>query len=84
LWNRVSLDMVLFGPGRAAYKLTRELSTTLDPETEAEFFQKLNDALNEKIPGYDFALKPGSHEKTGSYKTTSVGFRYVVMLGIRF
>jgi hypothetical protein len=83
-WNRVSLDMVLFGPGVGFYKLKRELSTTLDPETEAEFFQKLNDKLSEKIPGYDFVLQPGSHEKTGSYKTTTLGFRYVIMLGIRF
>ena len=83
-WNRVSLDMVLFGPGRAVYKVTRELNTNLDPETEAEFFEKINDALSEKIPGYDYVLQPGSHEKTGSYKTTSLGFRYVVMLGIRF
>jgi hypothetical protein len=83
-WNRVSLDMVLFGPGIGFYKLKRELSTTLDPETEAEFFKKINDALSEKIPGYDFVLQPGSHEKTGSYNTTSIGFRYVIMLGIRF
>jgi hypothetical protein len=83
-WNRVSLDMVLFGPGIGFYKLKRELSTTLDPETEAEFFQKINDALSEKIPGYDFVIQPGSHEKTGSYNTTSLGFRYVIMLGIRF
>jgi hypothetical protein len=83
-WNRVSLDMVLFGPGRAVYKVTRELNTNLDPETEAELFQKINDALSEKIPGYDYVIQPGSHEKTGSFKTTSVGFRYVVMLGIRF
>jgi hypothetical protein len=76
--------MVLFGPGRAVYKVTRELSTTLDADKEAEFFQKINDALSEKIPGYDYVLKPGSHEKTGSYKTTSLGFRYVIMLGIRF
>jgi hypothetical protein len=83
-WNRVSLDMVLFGPGIGFYKLKRELSTNLDPETEAEFFQKLNEKLSEKIPGYDFVLQPGSHEKTGSYNTTSLGFRYVIMLGIRF
>jgi hypothetical protein len=83
-WNRVSLDMIMFGPGIAAYKLKTELDTTLDPDEEAELFQKINDALAEKIPGYDLVLHPGSFEKTGSYKTTSLGFRYVIMLGIRF
>jgi hypothetical protein len=83
-WNRVSLDMLLFGPGMAAYKLKTNLDTTFDPDQESELFQKINDALAEKIPGYDLVLHPGSFEKTGSYKTTSLGFRYIIMVGIRF
>jgi hypothetical protein len=83
-WKRVSLDMVMFGPGVAGYKLKTNLDTTFDPDQEAELFQKINDAIAEKIPGYDLVLNPGSFEKTGSYKTTSLGFRYIIMLGIRF
>jgi hypothetical protein len=83
-WNRVSLDMVMFGPGIASYKIKANLDTTFDPDQEAELFQKINDALAEKIPGYDLVLQPGEFEKTGSYKTTSLGFRYIIMLGIRF
>jgi hypothetical protein len=60
------------------------LDTTFDPDQEAELFQKINEALQEKIPGYDLVLQPGEFEKTGSYKTTSLGFRYIIMLGIRF
>jgi hypothetical protein len=83
-WNRVSLDLILFGPGIAAYKLKANLDTTLDPDQESELFQKLNEKIAEKIPGYDLVLNPGTFEKTGSYNTTSLGYRYVVMLGIRF
>jgi hypothetical protein len=83
-WNRVSLDMVLFGPGIASYKIKTDLGTTLPPDQESELFQKINEALKAKIPGYDFVLDPGSYEKTGSLNTTSLGFRYVIMLGIRF
>jgi hypothetical protein len=83
-WKRVSLDMVLFGPGFAAYKINADLSTTLDPDKESELFQKINQALSEKIPGYDLVLNPGTFERTGSYNTTGAGFRYVVMLGILF
>lgn len=83
-WKRFSLDMVLFGPGMAAYKIKAELSTTLDPDQESELFQKINQALSEKIPGYDLVLNTGTFERTGSYNTTGAGFRYVVMLGIRF
>jgi hypothetical protein len=47
-------------------------------------FQKINEKLQEKIPGYNLALQPGSFEKTGSLNTTSFGYRYVIILGIRF
>jgi Protein of unknown function (DUF3575) len=82
--DRISLDMVLFGPGIAAYNVKTQLSTTLDPDAESELFKKINDKIQEKIPGYDLVISPGTFERTGSVKTTSIGFRYVVMLGIRF
>jgi hypothetical protein len=83
LWKRVSLDMVLFGPGVGFYKIKSELSTNLGAEAEGELFEKINEALQEKIPGYSLVV-PGSGERTGSYNTTGMGFRYVVMLGYRF
>jgi hypothetical protein len=83
-WNRVSLDMILFGPGVGAYKVKASLNTTLDPDTESEFFKKLNEALQEKIPGYSRAISSGTFEKTGTYNTSGPGFRYVVMIGFRF
>lgn len=83
-WDRVSLDMILFGPGVSAYKAKVELSTTLSPDQESEFFTKLNQKLQEKIPGYSLVIKPGSFERSGSVNTTSFGYRYIVMLGFRF
>lgn len=83
-WNRVSLDMILFGPGVGRYKLKTELGTNLDPDQESELFQKINDAIKDKIPGYSRVIDSGTFEKTGSYTTNSLGFRYVVMLGFRF
>ena len=83
-WDRVSLDMILFGPGVSAYKAKVELSTNLDPDTESEFFTKLNEKLEEKIPGYSLVIKPGSFETSGSVNTTAMGYRYIVMLGFRF
>jgi hypothetical protein len=84
LWNRVTLDMILFGPGIGAYKIKTSLSTNLDPDTESELFKKINEALQEKIPGYSLVLNPGTFEKTGTYNNTGMGFRYVVMVGFRF
>ena len=83
-WKRMSLDMILAGPGVSWYSLKNDLSTTLDPNQEAELFQKINDALAAKVPGYSIVVKPGSFVKDGSYKTTSLGYRYVIMVGFRF
>jgi hypothetical protein len=60
------------------------LVTSFDPDQEAALFTKINDVLQEKIPGYSLVVKPGSFEKTGSGNTTSAGYRYVVMVGFRF
>ena len=83
-WDRLSLDMILFGPGGSVYNLKADLSTSLDVEQQAELFKKINEVLGAKIPGYSLVLNSGSFEKSGSMKTTSIGYRYIVMLGFRF
>jgi hypothetical protein len=83
-WDRVSLDLILFGPGVSAYKLKAELDTNLTQDQEEELFTKINEKLQEKIPGYSLVIKPGSFEKSGSVNTTSAGYRYIVMVGFRF
>jgi len=83
-WDRVSLDLILFGPGVSAYKLKAELDTNLTPDQESEFFTKLNEKLQEIIPGYSLVIKPGEFERSGSINTTGMGYRYIVMLGFRF
>jgi hypothetical protein len=83
-WDRMSIDMILMGPGVGFYGLKTELGTNMDPEKEEEFFQKLNDLLADKIPGYDNILEPGDFTKSGSFNTVDVGFRYVVRIGYRF
>ena len=83
-WDRVTLDMVLFGPGISHYRLKTGLSTSLDADQEQEIFQKINDKLGEIIPGYDRVIEPGTFEETGTKNTTGFGYRYIVMVGFRF
>jgi hypothetical protein len=83
-WDRVSLDMILFGPGASVYTAKVDLNTNLSPDQESELFKKINEKIQEKIPGYSLVVKPGSFEKSGSVNTTSWGYRYIVMLGFRF
>ena len=84
LWKRLSIDLVLVGPGLASYSLKTRLKTDLNPEDEELLFQKLNDYLTEKFPGYGFVIDDGDFEKTGNTNTTTIGYRYVFHLGFRF
>jgi hypothetical protein len=84
LWDRLALDFVLFGPGIASYALKTNLSTTLDADDQSELFQLINDHLEENIPGYSLVIEEGDFVKSGTSKTTDVGFRYMIHLGFRF
>lgn len=84
LWKRLALDLILIGPGIASYKLDVTLDTNLSDEDKELFFDKLNEALQEKFPGYSGVIDEGEFKKNGSTKTTNLGFRYMVQIGYRF
>ena len=83
-WDRVALDLILFGPGVASYNLKSVLADNLSDEDRAKLFEALNNALEEKLPGFDLVLDEGEFSRTGSTNTTSAGFRYMVLIGFRF
>jgi len=84
-WNRLSLDMVLIGPGIAGYSLKASINTSnLSEADKIKFYEKLNEALAEKFPGYAWAVDESEFKSNGSTNTTSLGYRYVVQLGFRF
>jgi hypothetical protein len=85
-WKRFSVDMILLGPGIAGYKIDANLGGNLSNEDRQKFFEKLNEALEDKFPGYDGLDLDGDGEfkKDGAVSTTSLGFRYMIMIGYRF
>lgn len=83
-WKRVSLDMILLGPGVGFYSLKAKLDTDLSTEDSQLFFEKLNDVLSDKFPGYNATIGEGEFKKTGSRSVTSLGFRYLIQIGYRF
>lgn len=83
-WDRISLDMILLGPGVSFYSIKAKLDTSLSPEDESKFFEELNNFLSDKIPGYDLVIDDVEFKTKGSVKTTSLGFRYMIMIGYRF
>jgi hypothetical protein len=85
-WKRLAVDMILIGPGVAAYKLKADVGGNLSDEDRQLFFDKLNEALKDKFPGYSGTVgnDTGEFQKTGVKSTTSLGYRYMIQIGYRF
>jgi hypothetical protein len=84
VWNRLSIDLILMGPGVWFYNFRTTINTNLDPADEALVFEKINEILAAKLPGHEILIKPGQYHNKGSGKAVSPGFRYLVNLGFRF
>ena len=83
-WDRLALDMILLGPGIAAYNLKASLGSNLSDADKQKFYENLNQALAEKFPGYNMVIDEGEFQRKGSTNTTSFGYRYMVLIGYRF
>ena len=83
-WDRMTLDLILLGPGYGFYGIKSKLGTTLDPVDESKLFEKINNILEDRIPGYDKIIEPSDFVRKGSYKTTNIGYRYVIRVGFLF
>ena len=71
------------GPGVAAYNLKTGFDTELPSSDKLALLEKINNALADKLPGYNLVI-PDDFAKTGSSGVTSFNFRYLIQLGFRF
>jgi hypothetical protein len=83
-WDRLSVDMILIGPGIGFYSFKNSFNTSLSEEDQILFFDQMNEMLSEKIPGYSRVIDSGDFKKTGSMRITDLGYRYMVLVGFRF
>ncbi len=84
LWDKMSVDLIMIGPGVGFYNLKANINTDLTPDDESELFQAINDYLIQKIPGFDHVLDGTGFEQQGSGRKSGFGYRYMVMIGYRF
>lgn len=82
--NRVTLDLILIGPGLGSYSVKASLNNNLDPDEKSIFFQELSNYLADKIPGYNLVLDELEFRDKGSLQKTTIGLRYLINIGIRF
>jgi hypothetical protein len=82
--DRISLDMVLLGPGLGFYNFKTVFSNNLSDAAKQKILEALNGALADKFPGYGVIVNEEEFKKTGSTDRTTIGYRYMVQLGFRF
>jgi hypothetical protein len=82
--DRISLDMVLLGPGIGTYNFKAAFSNNLSDAAKQKILEALDGALAEKFPGYGIIVNEDEFKRTGSTDRTTIGYRYMVQLGFRF
>jgi len=82
-WDRLSVDLILMGPGLWYWKLNSSFTSSLEAEDEAMILEKLNEMLQEKFPGSSLVIGEGFEAKNSTNAYT-MGFRYMINLGFRF
>ena len=82
--DRISLDMVLLGPGLGTYNFKTGFSNNLSDAAKQKILEALDGALAEKFPGYGIIVNEEEFKRTGSTDRTTIGYRYMVQLGFRF
>jgi hypothetical protein len=82
--DRWAIDLILFGPGIGYYGLNASLNTELALELEGDIYEKLEETIAKRFPGFYDLVNAGSFENSASFRTLSGGFRYAVHMGYRF
>ena len=84
LWKRLTLDVLVVGPGFGFYNLKAKLNRQVDDETKRQLFSGLEEMITEKFPGMNVVFSDEEIETNGTMQTSSWGYRYLVHIGFLF
>jgi hypothetical protein len=84
LWKRMTLDLVLIGPGLGFYNYKVSLDGNLNDETKKQIFEALEELGSDRIPGLSYLLEGEVVKGNGSVRSTNLGYRYIVHIGFLF
>ncbi|HEX5150480.1 MAG TPA: DUF3575 domain-containing protein [Parafilimonas sp.] len=83
-WKRVTLDMVLIGPGISGYNLKGKVAGDLTDEQRSNLQEALKQLISQKFPGMNYVFADKEFNANGVINTTSIGFRYLIHIGFNF
>lgn len=83
-WNKLTLDLILFGPGYAWYGGKMDIKGEISIDEESELYQKLIDMAIENADFVKIIDQEFEASSSGRVSKLGLGFRYVVRLGWYF
>jgi hypothetical protein len=83
-YNRLSVDLVVIGPGLARYEFNTKIGGAISDEDRDKLYETLQQALENRFPGMSVAIKDKEIEADGRLRVTSIGYRYLIHVGYRF
>ena len=84
LWKRLTLDLLMVGPGVGFYNFEAKIDNSLDEATKEQLRQGLDQLLTQRFPGLNFVFSDEAISGNGTMNTTSIGYRYLVQVGFNF
>lgn len=84
LWKRMTLDMLLIGPGISTYSLNAKIEGNIPEGQKPELREALKQLITQKFPGMNYVFADKELNASGNLGTTALGFRYLIHIGFRF
>lgn len=83
-YNRLSVDLVVVGPGLARYEFNTRIKGDISNEDRDRLYETLQQALENRYPGMSVAIRDQEIDADGRLRVTSIGYRYLIHVGYRF
>jgi hypothetical protein len=84
LWKRLTIDLVMIGPGLGFYEYSAKFGTSVPPAEREQLLDALTQVLTQRFPGMNFVFADQKFEADGTMRTSAGGYRYIMHVGFRF
>jgi hypothetical protein len=80
-WKRATLDMILIGPGVGLYNIKSKAKGNLSDSEKDRLQDALIQIIGERFPGMNYVLSDEEFNGSGTIKTSTIGYRYLIHIG---
>ena len=84
LWKRLSLDLVLVGPGLGFYSYKAKFDSNISAGDKEQLLEGLKQLLVQKFPGMNYVFADKEFNANGVLTISAVGYRYIMHIGFVF